>query len=72
MVARVARHLGVEPDHIYCIGDNRNDLPMLACSAIPFAPANCDERLRQWGARVLVHCDRHAVAQAIEILDKLY
>ena len=72
MVARVARLLNISPENLYCIGDNQNDLPMLALSAIPFAPANCAPQVREWGARVLGHCDQHAVAQAIEILDGLY
>ena len=45
---------------------------MLALSAIPFAPANCAQEVKDWGARILDHCDDHAVAQAIEILDKRY
>lgn len=72
MVARVAEHLSIAPEHVYCIGDNQNDLPMLALSAIPFAPANCAPQVRAWGARVVGHCDEHAVAQAIYILDKIY
>jgi len=72
MVAKVARHLGIAPDKVYCIGDNQNDIPMLALSAIPFAPANCSQPVKDWGARILNHCDDHAVAQAIEILDGLY
>ena len=40
--------------------------------AIPFAPANCAPAVKEWGARVLNHCDDHAVAQAIEILDGIY
>lgn len=72
MVARVAEGLGISREHIYCMGDNQNDIPMLALSAIPFAPANCDPSVREWGARVLGHCDDHAVAQAIEILDSIY
>jgi len=48
------------------------DIPMLAKSAIPFAPANCAQEVKDWGARVLAHCDGHAVAQAIEILDSIY
>ena len=72
MVARVARELGIAPGHIYCIGDNQNDIPMLALSAIPFAPGNCADAVRAWGARVLRHCDEDAVAQAIEILDGIY
>lgn len=72
MVARVAQFLNISPRHVYCIGDNQNDLPMLAMSAIPFAPANCAQEVRNSGARVLGHCDDHAVAQAIEILDGIY
>ncbi len=72
MVARVARLLDIAPGNLYCMGDNQNDVPMLALSAIPFAPANCSQEVRGMGARVLAHCDGHAVAQAIEILDKRY
>lgn len=72
MVAKVAELLHIAPEHLYCIGDNQNDLPMLALSAIPFAPANCAQEVKDWGARVLGSCDEHAVAQAIEILDSLY
>lgn len=72
MVARVARHMGIDPARIYCMGDNQNDIPMLALSAIPFAPANCSQPVKDWGARILNHCDDHAVAQAIGILDGIY
>lgn len=72
MVARLADLLGVSHEHLYCIGDNMNDVPMLALSAIPFAPGNCSQGVKDWGARVLNHCDEHAVAQAIEILDSIY
>ena len=72
MVARVARLLDISPEKIYCIGDNQNDIPMLALSAIPFAPANCAPQVKQWGAHILCHCDDHAVAQAIALLDSLY
>ncbi len=71
-VARVASLLGVASEHLYCMGDNQNDIPMLALSAIPFAPANCAPEVKDCGARVLGHCDDHAVAQAIEILDHIY
>lgn len=71
-VDRVAKLLGVARSNLYCMGDNLNDIPMLALSAIPFAPANCTQAVKDWGARVLGHCDDHAVAQAIEILDSVY
>ncbi len=72
MAAKVAGLLYIDRKNLYCMGDNENDIPMLALSAIPFAPANCSQAVRDWGARILGHCDDHAVAQAIEILDRLY
>lgn len=72
MVAEVARRLGIASERIYCMGDNQNDIHMLELSAIPFAPGNCAQAVKDWGARVLRHCDEDAVAQAIEILDEIY
>ena len=56
MVQYLARRLGIDAQHIYCVGDNQNDIPMLAVSAIPFAPANCAPEVKQWGARILGTC----------------
>ena len=72
MVARVARLLGVEPGHIYCVGDNQNDIPMLALSAIPFAPANCAREVRDWGAKILCGCGEGVIGDIVDILDKMY
>lgn len=72
MVKKVADSLNISPENIYCIGDNQNDIPMLAMSAIPFAPANCAPEVREWGARIVNHCDDSAVAQVIEILGERY
>ncbi len=72
MVLRLAELLGVERKDIYCVGDNQNDLPMLAVSAIPFAPENCADAVRESNPRMVRHCDEHAVAHVIEILDEIY
>ena len=72
MVARVARMLGVAPEHVYCVGDNQNDIPMLALSAIPFAPANCAQEVKTWGARILCHCNDGVIGDIVEILDGIY
>ena len=72
MVAYVAKLLGIKPENVYCMGDNQNDIPMLEVSAIPFAPANCAQPVKAWGARLVGHTDDHAVAQVIEILDGIY
>ena len=72
MVAYLANYLGVDPKKIYCVGDNQNDIPMLAISAIPFAPSNCAQEVKDWGARILCSCEEGCVAQIVEILDSIY
>ena len=72
MTALLARRLGIAPEHVYCVGDNQNDIPMLALSAIPFAPANCAREVRDWGAKILCHCDQGVMGDIVDILDKRY
>lgn len=72
MVLKLAELLGIRREHIYCIGDNQNDIPMLEVSAIPFAPANCAREVKDWGARLLPSCEEGAVAGLVEILDEIY
>lgn len=72
MVLRLAERLGVQRPNIYCVGDNQNDIPMLAVSAIPFTPANCAPAVREWGGKVINSCDDSCIAQIIEILDERY
>ena len=72
MVLKLAQRLGVGREHIYCVGDNQNDIPMLAVSAVPFAPANCAQAVRDWGAVLLSSCEEDCVAQVIQTLDRRY
>lgn len=72
MVLRVAERLGISRAHIYCIGDNQNDIPMLAVSAIPFAPANCAREVSAWGATLLGTCEENCIAQLVERLNRRY
>ena len=72
MVLRLAELLGVARQDLYCIGDHANDIPMLDVSAIPFAPSNCIDALRQYGAQIVGSCRDGAVADVIEILDRRY
>lgn len=72
MVLRLADRLGISREHIYCVGDNQNDIPMLAISAIPFAPSNCAPEVRAWGPRIVGSCDESCIAQIVGILDEVY
>lgn len=72
MVDRVARLLGIAPQNLYCMGDNQNDIPMLAVAAEGFAPANCAREVRDWGATILPPCSEGAVAALIALLEERY
>lgn len=68
----LADYMGIRREHLYCVGDNQNDLPMLEAAKIGFAPENCNHLLKEWGARIVRSCDNGCVASVIEILDGLY
>lgn len=72
MVLRLAGMLGVERKDVYCVGDHKNDIPMLAVAAEGFAPANCVPEVAASGATVLCHCRDGVIADVIELLDKQY
>ena len=71
-VLELAQRLGIRRENIYCVGDNQNDLPMLEISAVPFAPANCAQEVKDWGAELLPPCEEGAIAALIHILDTRY
>lgn len=71
-VLKVAQMLGISRENLYCMGDNQNDIPMLAVSAVPFAPANCALAVKNWGATIVSACEEGAVADVIEWLDTRY
>lgn len=72
MILKLADYLGISRDHIYCVGDNENDIPMMAVSAIPFAPSNCAPVVKEWGPRLVGSCDESCIAEIIGILDGIY
>ena len=72
MVKRLAERLNISREHIYCTGDEANDLTMLAYAAEGFAPANCIPAVRQSGATIVPDCDHDAIAAIVEILEKRY
>lgn len=68
----LADYLNIHRDHIYCIGNGLNDISMLEVSAVPFAPANCYEEVKQAGATILTSCDESCIARLIDHLEKRY
>ena len=72
MVLRLAARLGIAPEHVYCAGDEANDISMLQSAAEGFAPSNCVQAVRDCGATIVGDCADGAIADIIEILDRRY
>ncbi|HZQ91078.1 MAG TPA: Cof-type HAD-IIB family hydrolase [Terriglobales bacterium] len=65
-VERWARHRGFERAQVAAIGDNFNDVAMLAFAGVPFIMGNADPELKQNGWRVLPSNDEDGVAAAVD------
>lgn len=73
MVEKLVSLLGVAREHVYCVGDHANDIPMLRFARIPFAPDNAILPVHQVpGIHILPHCQDDAIAVMIHELDRLY
>lgn len=69
-VARWAAHRGITREQVMAIGDNYNDVEMLAFAGLPFIMGNASEELRSRGWPVTLSNDQCGVAAAIgRVLD---
>ncbi len=65
---RWAAHRGVSREQVMAIGDNYNDIEMLAFAGYPFIMGNASEDLRSRGWKVTLSNDQNGVAAALEPL----
>ena len=72
MVRRLAARLGISMEHVYCVGDEANDIPMLTAAAEGFAPANCAPLVRDSGATIVADARESALADVIRRLGEKY
>ncbi len=63
---RWARHRGIPREQVMAIGDNHNDLEMLAFAGVPFIMGNACEELKTKGWPITLTNDQNGVAAAIE------
>lgn len=71
-VRELARLAGASAEHVYCAGDEENDLPMLEIAAEAFIPADCNPLLLDRGFTTVGPCTEHAVADIIAALEEKY
>ena len=73
MTQKLASLLGIRAENVCCVGDEANDLTMLAAAGHAFAPANAIEAVRRApGVELLPDCREDALAALIDRLDGLY
>jgi len=63
---RWADYRGITREQVMAIGDNYNDIEMLAFAGVPFIMGNASEELRGRGWAVTLPNDQNGVAAAIE------
>jgi Cof subfamily protein (haloacid dehalogenase superfamily) len=63
---RWANYRGIRREQVMAIGDNYNDVEMLAFAGMPFIMGNASEELRDKGWPVTLPNDQNGVAAAIE------
>jgi Cof subfamily protein (haloacid dehalogenase superfamily) len=63
---RWANYRGIPRDQVMAIGDNYNDVEMLAFAGLPFIMGNASEELRRSGWAVTLSNDHSGVAAAID------
>ena len=68
MVLRLAERLGISREHIYCVGDESNDVTMLTVARRGFAPANCVSLVRDCGATIVADARESALADVVRRL----
>ena len=72
MVKNLAKRLNISMEHVYCIGDETNDISMIVASKEGFAPANCVQAVKDCGATIVSDKNHDALADVIDILDRYY
>ncbi len=70
-VAWLADYMGVAHEHVYCVGDQENDLSMLM-RFTSFAPENARSEVKEISRHSVPDCDEHAVAAVIDWLEERY
>jgi Cof subfamily protein (haloacid dehalogenase superfamily) len=63
---RWALHRGIPREQVMAVGDNYNDVEMLAFAGVPFIMGNASEELKARGWPVTLSNDENGVAAAIE------
>ncbi len=65
----VCRHLGIDPDKMYAVGDGQNDVELLQSTRNCYAPENAHPDILRLNPSILPGNNDHTIAALIEKLD---
>lgn len=65
----VCRHLGIDPDKMYAVGDGQNDVELLQSTRNCYAPENAHPDILKLNPSILPGNNDHTIAALIEKLD---
>ena len=68
----VCETMGISPEKLYTIGDHLNDIELIEAAGISFCPENAVPYIKEISKVMVADNNNHAVAKAIEYLDKMY
>lgn len=71
-VLKLAEEYGISQEHIYCVGDNENDLSMLSIAQIGFAPSSSAQVVLDSKPRLLCTCAEGILGDLIPLLEEIY
>ncbi len=69
---KMAKSLGVSPEDAYAVGDGLNDMEMIVAASKGFVPENGNKDVLKNADFVVRSNNNGAIANVIEILDKIY
>lgn len=71
-VLDMAKRCGITREHIYCMGDNENDLPMMQYAAVRCAPSSSAEIMLATNPQLFCACEEGMLGDVVDMLDKRY
>lgn len=71
-IRRAADYLGIKPERICAVGDSQNDMPMLRCAGISFAPQNARKEVLETVDVIVPDNNHNALKGVVEYLDRTF
>jgi hypothetical protein len=65
---RLSSLLKISTENVYAVGDNMNDIDMLALAGNSFAVENAEDEVKKTAKKIIPSCDNDAIAHIVELM----